>query len=200
MFNTLVQPHTDYCSQLWAPQEGLQMQNVENVLRNFSSKLPQLKHLNYWERLKMLRMNSMQRRIERYKIIYTWKVLEGLVPNCGIQVQNEINDPEESRKGRLCIVPPHKSCVQSIQTIREGSFQKQGPKLFNILPRELRNMTKCGVDDFKSKLDEFLNKIPDQPRCPEMIPVAMTPEGIHSNSLINQVSWARREGLLRGPG
>ena len=95
MFNTLVQPHLDYCSQLWAPPEGLQMQNIENVLRNYSSKIPKLKSLNYWDRLKALRLNSMQRRMERYKIIYTWKILEELVPNLGAQVL-KLNTKEDS--------------------------------------------------------------------------------------------------------
>ena len=89
MYNTLVQPHLDYCSQLWAPLEGKQMENIENVLRNFSSRIHKLKTKNYWERLKTMKLNSMQRRIERYKIIYTWKVLEGLVPNCGIKAMKD---------------------------------------------------------------------------------------------------------------
>ena len=37
--------------------------------------------LSYNERLKALKLYSLQRRRERYCIIYVWKVLEGLVPN-----------------------------------------------------------------------------------------------------------------------
>ena len=198
MFNTLVQPHIDYCSQLWAPTEGAQMQKIEDVLRNFTSKIPSLKHMNYWERLKELKMNSMQRRLERYKMIYTWKVIEGLVPNCGIEAAEVQEEPDETRKGRLIKVPKHKSKVQSIQKIRETSFQMSGPKLFNQLPRELRDLTKMGVEEFKQELDKFLQKIPDQPKCPGLTPVAMTPDSVHSNSLLHQVAWARREGMLRG--
>ena len=167
------------------------MQNIENVLRNFTFKIPILRHLNYWERLRELKMNSIQRRLERYRIIYTWKIVEGLVPNCGLKYQ------ESETKGRKCIVPKSTCRVQSIKTIRESTFQVTGPKLFNELPRELRDMTKCGVEEFKFRLDGFLTRIPDQPRCPEMTPVAMTPDSIHTNSLVYQVAWARREGLLK---
>ena len=191
MYNTLVQPHLDYCSQLWAPQEGKQMENIENVLRNYSSRIPRLQNQNYWERLKTLKLNSMQRRIERYKIIYTWKVLEGLVPNCGIESM------KSERRGRLCQVPRHKSQVTSVQSLRESSFQINGPKLFNELPRDLRKKTKCGVEEFKMILDEFLQKIPDQPKCPGLTPVAQKPDATHSNSLLYQLAWARREGQLR---
>ena len=32
-----------------------------------------------------MKMLSMQRRIEQYIIIYTWKILENLAPYCGIE-------------------------------------------------------------------------------------------------------------------
>ena len=40
--------------------------------------------MNYWTRLKTLKINSQQRRFKRYRIIYIWKVLEGLAPNQGV--------------------------------------------------------------------------------------------------------------------
>lgn len=36
---------------------------------------------DYWVVLKYLRLFSLQRRRERYHIIYTWKILEDLIPN-----------------------------------------------------------------------------------------------------------------------
>ena len=33
MFNTIVQPHIDYCSQLWMPQEGQNLEKIEKLLR-----------------------------------------------------------------------------------------------------------------------------------------------------------------------
>ena len=39
----------------------------------------------------------------------------------------------------------------------------RGPKIFNILPKELRNSTESN-DNFKVNLDKFLSKIPDEPR------------------------------------
>ena len=85
MFNCLVQPHIDYCSQLYSPSEGTQMDKIENILRNFTKKIPAVKEMTYWQRLKKLKMNSEIRRLERYKIIYTWKILEKRVPNCGLE-------------------------------------------------------------------------------------------------------------------
>ena len=38
MFKSLVQPHLDYCSQLWSPQEGPQMEKIEKSIEGFHKK------------------------------------------------------------------------------------------------------------------------------------------------------------------
>ena len=68
-----------------APQEGLQMYKIEDVLRNFTNQIPEIRKESYWDRLRVLKMNSEIRRIERYKIMYIWKVMEMKLPNPGIQ-------------------------------------------------------------------------------------------------------------------
>ena len=40
-----------------------------------------MESLDYSERLVFLKLHSLQRRRERYCIIYVWKIIEGLVPN-----------------------------------------------------------------------------------------------------------------------
>jgi hypothetical protein len=188
MFNTLVQPHIDYCSQLWAPQEGPQMDKIEALLRSFTARIPSVKHLTYWERLKELKMNSQQRRLERYKIIYVWKTIQGLVPNCGIEVATNSDD----RLGRKCQIRPlHKKAPAAVKTLREGSFQVSGPQLFNCLPKELRNQTELSLEEFKEKLDQILTRVPDEPQV-------SGPGRWISNSLLNQME-RREEGPPRAP-
>ena len=143
--------------------------------------------MTYWERLKYLKMNSQQRRFERYKVFYTWKVINGLVPNPGICLL-----PDSDRRGILCKVPATKD------NMRNNSYQVIGPRLFNALPKELRNM-KCSKADFKFALDTFLCKIPDEPQCPNLVPGATDMiESKPSNSLLHQIPRAWREQLLLG--
>ena len=186
MFNELSQPHLDYCSQLWAPAvEGKQMSDLEGVLRHFTKQIPAARNMNYWDRLKFMNMNSEQRRMERYRILYVWKVLQGLVPNPGIK---ELTANEN--RGRRCIVPFTRDKK------RLESFNIIGPKLFNTLPKELRNM-KCLLEDFKISLDTFLMCVPDEPPCPGLVPGATDMIlSKPSNSLLHQVQRAWREGLL----
>ena len=140
--------------------------------------------MNYWQRLEKLALNSEQRRLERYQIIYVWKIINGLAPNCGI----EWTDCEE-RRGRLCQVRKSKG-KSSVQNLRRQSFQVAGPKLWNCLPKNVRNF-KGNQDDFKQILDLFLTKVPDEPRADGLIPGAMDVNGRHTNTLIHQVARRR---------
>ena len=184
MWNTYVQPHIDYCSQLWSPSEGAELQKIEKLLQSFTAQIPAVKQLNYWDRLKELRMNSEQRRLERYKIIYAWKVLECKAPNCGLECE------DSERNGRSIKVRPLK---KQVTKLRGDSFQEIGPKLFNCLPKKIRNLTKIEVDDFKEALDDFLSGIPDQPKAPGLTPAAMSATAEHSNSLLHQVALTARQ-------
>ena len=40
---------------------------------------------NYWTLLKTLPVSSLERSKKQYAIIYTWRMLEGQVPNIGTQ-------------------------------------------------------------------------------------------------------------------
>ena len=48
--------------------------------------------------------------------------------------------------------------------MRNQSFQVAGPRLFNCLPKYLRNTKNCSIEEFKEKLDAFLTRVPDEPK------------------------------------
>ena len=133
LWKTYCLPHLDYGSQLWAPTQGGHLESLEGLLRTYTSWIQGVSHLSYWERLSVLQMNSVQRRFERYHIIYTWKVVCGLVPNCGLKWS------DKSVTKRLCLLPSTPSTATGKnKTVRKSSFQYQGPVLFNSLPAEIR--------------------------------------------------------------
>lgn len=161
LWTSVIQPRIDYCSQLWFPCKAGEIQKLEVLLRSFTSKIADISHLPPWERLKHLRLSSIERRMERYVVIYTWKILENLVPNTGISSHTS------PRHGRLCSLPKIVTkCSKAIQTIRENSLNVKGPRLFNTIPEEIRNLSGCSVTTFKTHLDKYLDTIPDQPRLP----------------------------------
>ena len=190
IWKSLVQGHIDYCSQLYMPNQTSELMQLENLQKCFTKKIPEIRHLNYWQRLKQLRIYSQERRLERYRIIYTWKILENLVPNCGLTVSHS------ERRGRLVIVPPLKGSP-SIRKLREQSFQVNGPKLFNCLPPSIRNISKVTIDEFKEQLDQFLANVPDEPNVDGLTPAACD---LFSAAPSNSIRDQSRKTQLRRPG
>ena len=69
MWKTLIQGHIDYASQLYQPMQSGNLTRIENLFKTFTKQIPEVREMNYWERLKRLKMNSQQRRFERYQAI-----------------------------------------------------------------------------------------------------------------------------------
>ena len=164
LWKSLVIPIVDYCSQLWCPNTPGQILALEKVQMSYLKKISRVSHLDYWDQLRELKILSLQRRRERYVCIYVWKILEGIVPNFGLQVE------DSKRNGRYCRLPLIKATAPCrIKTIRFCSMGVNGPRLFNSLPKRIRNKTDCSVAAFKRDLDAHLCGIPDEPRIPGLI-------------------------------
>ena len=182
LFNSLILPRIDYCSQLWAPHNVSDWNELEAIQRRFTHRITELKDLDYWSRIKRLRMYSIERRFERYRIIYLWKILENLAPN----PNNKIVSKHSERRGRYVVIPNiKKQCSAKIITIRENSFTIHSAKLFNTLPKMIRNITDVRVETFKHHLDKLLRHIPDEPGIPGY---AGRRAGA-SNSIYHQMSY-----------
>ena len=125
------------------PVQPKGIEKIEKLQMDYLKKIPYLRKMNYWEILSNMKMLSLQRRQERYRVIYVWKVLEGLVPNCGINV---IPNSENARLGRRFPISSASS------KLRTQTFQDHGPKLFNSLPAKLRNLTDAHLINSKWSL------------------------------------------------
>ena len=81
LFNALILSRLDYCSQLWSPHLIRHIIQIEKVQHSFTKCITGMRDCSYSDRLSLLRLYSLQRRRERYCIIYVWKIIEDLVPN-----------------------------------------------------------------------------------------------------------------------
>ena len=98
---------------------------------------------------------SLQRRRERYYIIYMWKIKNKYAPNdIDISWKNHI------RLGSLANIPKV-ATNRKILSAYESSFVVFGPKLWNALPKSI-NIEPC-FSKFKTELDQFLQSFPDEP-------------------------------------
>ena len=77
------------------------IQQLELLQRIYIRKISGIGSLSYHEQLKILKLYSLERRRERYRIIYVWSILEKLVPN----PNDSIVAYDHIRHGRKCNVP-----------------------------------------------------------------------------------------------
>ena len=119
-----------------------------------------MRDFSYSKRLEILKLYSLQRRRERYSIIYVWKIIEGLVPNLSDPITCSLSD----RRGRTCIV--YHAGVGRLGTLKYNSFRWRSIRMFNRLPKCIRMLSSCSVIRFKSELDSYLRNIVDLPCLP----------------------------------
>ena len=94
-------------------------------------------------------MYSQERRRERYRIIFLWKVAQGLVQ--GYQA----TFTSSPRRGRVMQVSPLANrAPASVKKAKESSLQVRGAQLFNVIPRALRDITAGSPDQLKYLLVE----------------------------------------------
>ena len=126
LWKALLLPIIDYCVQLWAPSDKGSIQEIENLQRSYTRQIDGLRDQDHWERLNTLKLYSLQRRRERYSIIYTWKIVEGLVPN-SLNISTNVNP----RRGRFVKLPDYKNLRdKAVQKIRDNRFSIKAAKLF----------------------------------------------------------------------
>ena len=101
MYISTIRPHIDYCSQLWGPGEGPLLDKLEKLQAYYTRLIPAIRDLPYIERLKKLKIQSIQRRFDRYRVTYVRKILKGLVPNPGIIQRTD----EKNRLGITLEIP-----------------------------------------------------------------------------------------------
>ena len=178
LWSSLIQPHLDYCCQLWCPCDQQSISKLESLLRHFTAKISGCEGQNYWERLKSLNILSQERRRERSRIILIWKILQGYVDGYSLEHSNS------DRRGRTIVVPSYPArAAAPVRNAKESSLRVHGAKIFNVMPKYLRD-AQCSVSSFKRQLDEWLMNIPDQPTIPDCQRAAKT------NSLVDQVAFA----------
>ena len=155
-----------------------EINKIEDVQRNFTKKIDGMEELSYRERLKKLRMYSQERRRDRYRCIFVWKIAMGLISGYKLEFRGE-----GTRRGRECEVAEIvRSAPSAVKKARENSLSVKGARLFNLLPADVRNITSNNVNHFTTKLDEFLKDIPDEPDLPR---------AAESNCLLHQIPMFR---------
>ena len=116
-----------------------------------------------------------------------------MVPNIDGTVGHKIKTRKHPRHGTQCVIqyPIKRNPAQSLQ---ENTLTVLEPRLYNSLPKYLRDTESVKAEKFKFELDKFLALIPDEPNRPNYV----TASG--SNSILDQLIHLRAQGIYRSGG
>ena len=130
-------------------------------------------------------------------ILYMYKIHIGLNPNVGFEkVYNFRTKVKFSPKF-------NPRAPTTVKSLRYSSFFNKGPMLYNRLPEDMRELEnfvtpdKLQVAKFKTKMDKWLELIPDQPGTDGLLRAA------RSNSIVDQlrthgIEVTRKWRIIRG--
>ena len=122
-----------------------------------------------------MRPSSIQRRHERYKILYIYKIKECLVPNLPAHPLKQESFALQFR---------YNTRTGTANTTRKSSFALTASKLWNCLPVCISNISTLPLHIFKRKFDKFLEIFPDEPRYNASSQYYDSNTGSNSNSII----------------
>jgi len=84
-FVTYIRPILEYASVIWSPYHQGEIAKLESVQRRFTKRLVGLRNMTYADRINFLKLDSLEERWLRFDIIFTYKILFGLVHmNCNV--------------------------------------------------------------------------------------------------------------------
>ena len=133
---------------------------------------------------------SCERRMERFIILYTFKI-----------IRKEVDDPGAFtlkytiKRGLLLRNTLKMRGSEGLKTVIAGSFGTKAVQLFNSLPRYVREYNGPSTS-LKQHLQIYLSEVPDMPRGKSglNLPLAVIPgSGIRSNSLIYWRNFLEKE-------
>ena len=101
----------------------------------------------------------------------------GMVPDIGLKTETY-----SQRIGLKLQVPKVVGKFARHKSLKEKSLAVEGAKLFNSLPRYLREFTGT-YETFKANLDELLNEIPDTPSIGKLKSYCLNKDMKSSNSI-----------------
>ena len=111
-----------------------------------------------------------------------------MVPNIHGTIGHTIKTRKHPRHGTQCVIQ-YQTNINPAQSLQENAITVFGPRLYNSLPKYLRDIKSVKTEKFKFEIDKFLDTIPEQPKMPNYV----TASG--SNSILEKLTHLRAQGI-----
>ena len=149
LFTSMVRPHLEYAAPVWNPHKQTYIDDIEDVQRRASKKIPGLSNLKYPERLKALKLPTLQYRRYRGDMIEMWKLTHNKYDK---DVIDDLLELQVSRsRGHQFNVA--KKGTKKHLNCRLFSFKLRVREQWNNLPKPI--VSAGTINTFKNKLDKL---------------------------------------------
>lgn len=151
LYNAYVRPHLEYCIQAWSPHYRQDIDMLEAVQRRATRMIPTLRHLQYRDRLRELKMFSIERRYLRGDMIELFKMFTDssyIDVSRFFTLENVSRTRGNGRKIRK------QGCRLDV---RKYFFSHRVVDFWNSLPKEVVNS--ANLNSFKIRLDKLLDRM-----------------------------------------
>ena len=150
LFKSMVRPIVEYANPIWSPCLKQDIKTIENIQKHFTKKIYGMRRKSYHERLKLLKLPSLEYRRLRGDMIEVYKILHG------------IYDPKTTDK--LLTLLPEVSITRKTNNLNllkkrtnhnpfQNFFTNRINNTWNALPNDVVNA--MNVNSFKNKIDAY---------------------------------------------
>ncbi|XP_053315740.1 uncharacterized protein LOC128483538 [Spea bombifrons] len=150
LYRSLVRPHLEYAVQFWAPVLKKDIMELEKVQRRATKLIRGLGDTSYEERLKKLKLYTLEKRRLRGDMITLYKYMQGQYKELFSDLF--INRNIQRTRGHPLRLEERRFHRRQ----RKGFFTVRTIKVWNSLPREV--VLSNTLDTFKRGLDIFLER------------------------------------------
>ena len=150
LYKSMVRPHLEYGNVIWGPFYAQDKKDVESVQRRATKLIPELKDMDYLDRLRALDIPTLEYRRNRGDMIQCYKIFNGIV-RMNVNEMFTIIPPATTRSHTF----GHDQRIlrqRATHRTRVNVFSNRVIADWNSLPRKVTEAT--STNDFKNKLDE----------------------------------------------
>ena len=153
LYKALVRPILEYANSVWCPYIRKHINSIERIQRNFTKRIHGLNELEYCERLKILKLPSLEFRRIRGDLIEAFKILH-----------NKYDPTTTKPLLTLDSSPKHSIRANDLKLIKYRTERKPYQMFFtnriiniwNSLPDSIVNAP--SINSFKNKIDDHLKE------------------------------------------
>ena len=142
----MIRPRLEYAATVWSPHHRKDIRKIERIQRAATKLVPSLRDLSYEDRLKKLKLPTLQQRRERGDLIAIYRALKGKD-----KVDKDDLFVRDSRDTRGHDMKLKKTTCR--RDIKKYSFPNRSIEIWNKLNETVVNAR--NIHEFKAKLDAY---------------------------------------------